>query len=281
MVIVLYYYYDKTLEVVRMEILRLNLWDFIKYSKLMKFPMGRLATNYFFKVNYNKKTLMIWEIDYAINKEAYIKYIFRISDSKRFSRVTHKVKSEFDVDKFIYENEENEGFDLNMYGFTKKASNLIMTLNLDKFNKKDDPKIEFRRFIKGQDENLRCHIQNKVFYEENRIPLKAKDIAYECSRKAFIGELAFFVLYNGVEVGYGQVLVLKGKYTVANFGILDEFRGKGLGEALITYILNQAKNLELKEIYIKVKSNNTKAVNLYEKIGFKDYAEVKIYEFSS
>ncbi len=264
-----------------MEIVRLRLWDFIKYAKLMKFPINRLATNYFFKVNYNNKPLMIWEIDYAFNREAYIKYLFRINNSKREFKITHEVKSDFEIDRFIYEDEENEGFDLNMYGFIKKASNLIMTLKLDEFNKEDNPKVEIRKFIKGQDEKLRCHIQNEVFYEENRIPLKTKDIVYECSRKAFLEDLSFFIIYNKVEIGYGQVLLLNGKYTVANFGILEEFRGKGFGEALITYMLNQAKKLGLKEVYIKVKSDNTKAVNLYEKIGFKESSKVNIYEFLS
>ena len=128
------------------------------------------------------------------------------------------------------------------------------------------------------DESIRCKVQNEIFYEENRIPLKTKDIVYECNRKAFLEDLAFFELKDDTIIGYGQILLLKDKYTIANFGIIEEFRGKGYGEALLIHILNQAKIKGLKEVYIKVKSDNINAINLYKKTGFEEASEISIYE---
>ncbi|PWX46003.1 N-acetyltransferase, partial [Clostridium perfringens] len=62
------------------------------------------------------------------------------------------------------------------------------------------------------------------------------------------------------------------------FGIIEEFRGKGYGEALLIHILNQAKIKGLKEVYIKVKSDNINAINLYKKTGFEEASEISIYE---
>lgn len=264
-----------------MNIVRFKLWDYFKYARLLRFPMGRLCTNYFLKVISKNKDLMLWEIDYAANREAHIKNIIHVNYNKDFRNSDNKINSEFNIDKFIYETKENEGANLNIYGFIKKASNIIMSLNLTEFSKEENSSVEFRNFIKGQDEKLRCDIQNKIFHEENRIPLKPKDIAYECSRKAFLPELSFFAVKNHEIVGYGQILILKGKHTVANFGIIEEFRGKGYGKNLLIHILNKAKEIGVEEVYIKVKSDNIKALNLYKKMGFKEFSEVKIYELLS
>lgn len=263
-----------------MNIVRFKLWDYFKYARLLRFSLGSLCTNYFLKVICEDKDIMLWEIDYAANKEAYIKNITHVNYNRDFNG-NNKINSEFNIDKFIYETKENEGTNLNIYGFTKKASNIIMSLDLKNFSKEESSDLEFRKFIKGQDEKLRCDIQNKIFHEENRIPLKPKDIVYECSRKAFLPNLSFFAVKNDEILGYGQILILKGKHTVANFGIVEEFRGKGYGEKLIVHILNKGKEMGLEEVYIKVKSDNIKALNLYKKMGFKEFSEVKIYELLS
>lgn len=165
-----------------------------------------------------------------------------------------------------------------MYGFEKRASNIMLKIDISNFNKKNNENFTFTPFVKGRDEGIRCKVQNEIFYEENRIPLKTKDIVYECNRKAFLGDLAFFELKDDTIIGYGQILLLKDKYTIANFGIIEEFRGKGYGEALLIHILNQAKIKGLKEVYIKVKSDNINAINLYKKTGFEEASEISIYE---
>ncbi|EGT3615638.1 GNAT family N-acetyltransferase [Clostridium perfringens] len=263
-----------------MNIVRFKLWDYFKYAKLLNLSFKRLCNNYFVKVTYKNDVLMLWEIDYAVNLNAYIKKITKVNYN-RYVPEKGNVFSEFKINKYIYETMDDEGIDLNMYGFVKRASNIILKLNLTNFNKKNTDDFNFRPFIKGKDESLRCNLQNEIFYEENRIPLKTKDIVYECSRKAFLADLAFFELRDNNTIGYGQILLIKGKYTVANFGIVKEFRGKGYGEALLVHILNQAKLKGLNEVYIKVKSDNTSAVNLYKKMGFKESSEINIYELLS
>ncbi len=104
------------------------------------------------------------------------------------------VFSEFNISKYIYETvEENEGIDLKMYGFEKRASNIMLKIDISNFNKKNNENFTFTPFVKGRDEGIRCKVQNEIFYEENRIPLKTKDIVYECNRKAFFRGFSIFL----------------------------------------------------------------------------------------
>ncbi len=47
-----------------------------------------------------------------------------------------------------------------------------------------------------------------------------------------------------------------------------EYWGKGIGKEMISYIINIAKEKDLKIIYLKVNSSNKRAIRLYEKEGF-------------
>ena len=261
-----------------MNIVRFNLWDYFKYARILNLSLKRLCTNYFVKVTYKNEVYMLWEIDYVANFDAYIKKITKIGSMRSIPEESG-VFSQVNISKYIYENEkEDAGIDLKIYGFEKRASNIMLKIDISNFNKKNDENFTFTPFVKGRDESIRCKVQNEIFYEENRIPLKTKDIVYECNRKAFLEDLAFFELKDDIIIGYGQILLLKDKYTIANFGIIEEFRGKGYGEALLIHILNQAKIKGLKEVYIKVKSDNINAINLYKKTGFEEASEISIYE---
>lgn len=261
-----------------MDIVRFNLWDYFKYGKALNISLKSLYSNYYFKVIYKNKVCMLWKVNYVSNLNAHIKNIIKIGQDREFI-LPEKVFSEFNIKKYIYETlDENEELALKKYGFEKRASNIMLKMNICDFNKDNKEKYEFIPFIKGKDEEVRCKIQNEIFYEENRIPLKPRDIVYECNRKAFLKDLAFFEMKDNNIIGYGQILLLKNKYTIANFGILEEFRGKGYGEALLIHILNQAKLRGLEEVYIKVKEDNIRALNLYKKVGFKEDSKINILE---
>jgi ribosomal protein S18 acetylase RimI-like enzyme len=52
-------------------------------------------------------------------------------------------------------------------------------------------------------------------------------------------------------------------------------RGKGLGEKLLKEILKEAKKvLKIKMVTLEVMSKNTPAINLYKKVGFKEYGKL-------
>jgi ribosomal protein S18 acetylase RimI-like enzyme len=51
-------------------------------------------------------------------------------------------------------------------------------------------------------------------------------------------------------------------------GVLSGFRGRGVGERLITRALGAAKGAGLERVELEVFASNTPAIRLYEKVGF-------------
>lgn len=67
----------------------------------------------------------------------------------------------------------------------------------------------------------------------------------------------------------------------AEFGITvhDDFQNKGLGTALTKHMLSIARKKKLHKITLKVLTQNTKAVHVYEKCGFKIEAKLQKENF--
>jgi RimJ/RimL family protein N-acetyltransferase len=57
---------------------------------------------------------------------------------------------------------------------------------------------------------------------------------------------------------------------VLGMGIVEEHRGKGLGEALMRAALAQARACGLTRVELTVRADNPRAIALYRKIGFVD-----------
>jgi ribosomal protein S18 acetylase RimI-like enzyme len=142
-------------------------------------------------------------------------------------------------------------------------------INFEHIDKNED--IFFRHFIEGEDEELRCKIQNSVFYDKNRVPLCASDITDEEIEDYYITNFGVFLCKNdGQAIGYGQVIYSNGEYTIVNLGILKQYRQRGYGEMLIKYLIQLCYNNSIKHVYIKVERENVNAVSLYKKVGFKE-----------
>ena len=57
---------------------------------------------------------------------------------------------------------------------------------------------------------------------------------------------------------------------VLGMGIVEEHRGKGIGEALMRAALAQARSRGLARVELTVRADNVRAIALYRKIGFVD-----------
>ncbi|MFQ6848493.1 MAG: N-acetyltransferase, partial [Clostridium perfringens] len=148
-----------------MNIVRFNLWDYFKYARILNLSLKRLCTNYFVKVTYKNEVYMLWEIDYVANFDAYIKKITKIGSMRSIPEESG-VFSEFNISKYIYETaKEDEGIDLKIYGFEKRASNIMLKIDISNFNKNNNENFTFTPFVKGRDESIRCKVQNEIFYE--------------------------------------------------------------------------------------------------------------------
>jgi RimJ/RimL family protein N-acetyltransferase len=62
---------------------------------------------------------------------------------------------------------------------------------------------------------------------------------------------------------------LKNKHTAGlGISIVKEWRGLGIGTAMMTYMINWAKNRGMEKLYLSVFSTNQRAINLYKKFNF-------------
>lgn len=167
---------------------------------------------------------------------------------------------------------------LNDIGFRFRNKTLLLSIDLkNKFNESREG-ISYRRVFLGKDEDLRCEIQNKIFNNKNRIPLTIDDIYYDELQKYYYNEGALFIQLNNRVIGYGQIIIDNKKPYIVNFGILDEYKGKGFGRIFLQHLLNLIIDEGFSFCLIKVDKENIKAVNLYKSTGFKEIEENYILE---
>jgi len=78
-------------------------------------------------------------------------------------------------------------------------------------------------------------------------------------------------MMNRIErgLGYLRKLPMK-KGHVVSIAVLEGYRRRGIGQALMVSGLNAMKNVyDAKEAYLEVRVSNTPAIRLYEKLGFR------------
>lgn len=55
-----------------------------------------------------------------------------------------------------------------------------------------------------------------------------------------------------------------------SMALLTDYRGKGIGTSLLEALTNETRKLGIKKISLSVDPNNTAAVKLYQRYGFKE-----------
>ena len=100
---------------------------------------------------------------------------------------------------------------------------------------------------------------------------------------------AFLVAQNGsTYVGY---IMCKSEFGFSNFkklgfvkkghlvsvAVLEEFRNKGIGSALVEESIKGIQNKQCDEFYLEVRCSNNEAVKLYERLGFSIKQRLRAY----
>jgi len=176
--------------------------------------------------------------------------------------------SHLDVHQFEYttiDQEENRKI-LTEMGFTYRKGLLRMYRKLDNVPEKF-PDVTLKRF-QIEDVKARVDLQNQIFDNKYRVPLTVTDVLLEISKRTYIPELSFFLVEDGCYIGYGQINRQEDAYFLVNFGITPAYRGQGRSRNFLYMILSKAKNLGIKEIYLDVNEDNTRAKELYRSSGF-------------
>jgi [ribosomal protein S18]-alanine N-acetyltransferase len=97
------------------------------------------------------------------------------------------------------------------------------------------------------------------------------------SREAFYNEIeqnhlsTYLVVEDGERVaGYCGVWLVVDEAHITNVAVLPDYRGQGLGEALMERIMKIAKEVGARVMTLEVRVSNKAAQGLYRKMGFQD-----------
>lgn len=87
-----------------------------------------------------------------------------------------------------------------------------------------------------------------------------------------------FLLKNTMDVlAYGVLYTVLDEGDIANIATLPEYRRQGVGEYMLTEMINRAASLGTKKLFLEVRESNSPARRLYEKIGFTEIGIRKNY----
>ena len=78
----------------------------------------------------------------------------------------------------------------------------------------------------------------------------------------------FYVAFTDRVIGFMGVIEICGEENVTNVAVLPEYRGCGIGKALVKNAIDGAKSRKCEFITLEVRESNLPAINLYKSFGF-------------
>ncbi len=118
--------------------------------------------------------------------------------------------------------------------------------------------IEIKR-IDAESARMAAELEKVCFAE----PWSEKAILEEAERGVFLAAFA-----DGVFAGYAGMTQVLDERDICNVATVPEFRGKGVGKAIVSALLEDAKETGASVVMLEVRASNTAAIALYEKMGF-------------
>ena len=252
-----------------------NLYDIYNKSSLFNKIQYRAGSRV---IKYQSKPVMIiWSETRSFNVK--IRSIIPLVDIEELKIVPlddvmevfrESLPQHLDIHQFEYvviRNQTNDQL-LKLLDFEMRRG--IKRMYLDMTDLVEPEKAVTLKKFKIEDIKARVDIQNRIFDNKYRLPINSADILIEISKKSYIPELSYFYLYENQYIGYGQINRSENLFFLVNFGIIPEFRGKKLSRDFLLNLLEKGKNYGIKELYLDVNEQNTKAVGLYNSVRFRD-----------
>ena len=116
--------------------------------------------------------------------------------------------------------------------------------------------------------------KNDINELENSFSYVLKDVKSDLINNPFSHYLLY--LENNKIVGYLNYYLTYERIEIANFNVLDDYQNKHIGSSLLKYLISEYE-VKVDNITLEVKEDNTKAIYLYEKMGFKKVSKRKGY----
>ncbi|MED4455875.1 ribosomal protein S18-alanine N-acetyltransferase [Metabacillus fastidiosus] len=98
------------------------------------------------------------------------------------------------------------------------------------------------------------------------VPWTKDSFYYELEQNLFSNYMVAEI--NGKIVGYCGLWVIMEDAQITNIAVLPEYRGKKIGETLLTFAKQLAFELSAERLSLEVRVSNYIAQSLYKKLGF-------------
>jgi predicted GNAT family N-acyltransferase len=128
---------------------------------------------------------------------------------------------------------------------------------------KNNLKIEIVKWIDGLSQLK--NIREKVFIQEQKVTPQLEWDGMD--EKA----IHFLVFNDKAAIGCARAIVIKDHMQLGRMAVLKEYRGQGIGSALIEKAMTIAKLNQLSAIYISAQCH---AIDFYKKFGFEVKSDI-------
>lgn len=97
-------------------------------------------------------------------------------------------------------------------------------------------------------------------------------------RDCLLASYTCVVLLRGDDiVAYSILSVAAGEAHILNLCVDSDYRKLGYGDLLLEELLDRAKDVAVKQVFLEVRPSNVAAISLYQKKGFRQIAERPAY----
>jgi len=128
---------------------------------------------------------------------------------------------------------------------------------------KNNLKVEIVKWIDGHTQLK--NIREKVFIQEQKV---MPELEWDgMDEKA----IHFLVFNDNAAIGCARAIVIKDHMQLGRMAVLKEYRGQGIGSALIEKAMTTAKLNQLSAIYISAQCH---AIDFYKKFGFEVTSDI-------
>jgi GNAT superfamily N-acetyltransferase len=70
----------------------------------------------------------------------------------------------------------------------------------------------------------------------------------------------------------------EGSFEVAKMTVSEAYRGNGVGRKLLEFVIERAKTMGAKRLYLETNSKLTNAIHVYEALGFRHLPEERVHQ---
>ena len=79
------------------------------------------------------------------------------------------------------------------------------------------------------------------------------------------------------KIGYANIHIVRGESQLYSIAIDSRCRGQGIGELLLSHMIDKSRELGCNVMTLEVRSGNTAAIELYKKMGFTEVGRRRGY----